>query len=228
MKAKIFAIGAAALLALLVLNAPISTAQQDAVTAERSAEFSDIAKVVTRLANVLDNVKSLPYLFADIINALCGATLSEGAMSALFTGFCGVIEMSLGSTICAMPVAVVGLLLLFFSYFCPPVIGLLWGIPVLMIIRIIAAFIGATIGPIAAEAVDSAIGLSEMCGGICTSVYFALTPLWDLCSMIVEPIVEIISVVFPLIDSGIDAFMSLVLEPLTNYGDAMLRELYGV
>ncbi len=224
MKAKIFAIGATVLLALLVLNTPIITAQQDVVTAGRSAEFSDIASVITRLANVLDNVKSLPYLFADTINALCGATLSEGTMNALFTGFCGMIEVFLGIIFSWMPAAVVSLLLLYCSVFFPPLIGLLWGIPVFMLIMCI----GASIGVIVAGTVDDAIGLSEMCGGICTSVYFALTPLWELCSTIVEPILEIISMVFPLIDAAIDAFMGLVLEPCTNFGDAMLRALYGV
>ena len=222
MKTKAFASGAALLLTLLVLNAPVSTAQKGSAASKKGTGFMDVAQVFARLANVLDNVKSLPNALVDYINALCAVTLSEQAINNLFASYCGCLEMYIVEIIVnSITIYIVGPVLLI-SLFLPPVIGLLWGIPVIILIFTIALSIGA----IVVGSLDSAIGLSSMCGGICSSIYFALTPLWQLLSKIVEPILGIVSMVFPLFDMAIDNLMSLIAKPCIGFSDLSLRELY--
>jgi hypothetical protein len=222
MKTKAFAFGAALLLTLLVLNAPVSTAQKGSATSKKGTGFLDIAQVFARLANVLDNVKSLPNVAVDYINALCAVTLSEEAINNLFASYCGCLEMYIVIMIVNSITLSIVVPVLLISLFLPPVIGLLWGIPVIILIYAIVPSIGAII----AGSLDSAIGLSSMCGGICSSIYFALTPLWQLLSKIVEPILGIVSMVFPLFDMAIDNLMSLIAKPCIGFSDLSLRELY--
>jgi phage-related protein len=230
MKTKAFASGAALLLTLLVLNAPVSTAQKGSAASKKGTGFMDVAQVFARLANVLDNVKSLPNALVDYINALCAVTLSEQAINNLFASYCGCLEMIIVIRIVLYIAeiigSIIGMIALFISFFLPPVIGLLWGFPVCVLILGISAMAGAVIGLIIAGSLDSAMGLSSMCGGICSSIYFALTPLWQLLSKIVEPILGIVSMVFPLFDMAIDNFMSLIAKPCIGFSDLSLRELY--
>jgi len=227
---RIFALSAALLLALLVLNAPVSTAQKGPAASEKGAEFLDIAQVLARLASVLDNVKSLPNVAVDFINALCAVTLSEEAITNLFATCCGCLEMSIVLVIvlviAGIIVWIIDYTVLFISAFLPPVIGLLWGIPVTFLILEISAMGGAMIVPIIAEMIDSTIGLSSMCGGMCSSIYFALTPLWQLFSRILEPVLGLVSMVFPVVDMAIDASMNLMIRPCIDFLDLALRELY--
>jgi len=230
MRTKIFALSAALLLALLVLNAPVSFAQQGSAASKKGTGFMNVAQVFVRLANVLDNVKSLPNVLVDFINTLCAVTLSKEAITDLCTFPCGFLEMEIFVMIAAMIAEFIGVIIGFIVWGLITVftlgLGIFAGFFVFCIVVIIATIIGAVIGVIIAGALDEAIGLSGMCGGICSSIYFALTPLWQLLSKIIAPILEAVSMVFPLFDMAIDNLMSLIAKPCVGFLDLALRELY--
>jgi hypothetical protein len=226
MRTKIFALSAALLLALLVLNAPVSYAQQGSAASEKGTGFMNVAQVFVRLANVLDNVKSLPNVAVDFINALCAVTLSKEAITDLCTFPCGFLEMGIIMYAAIFIGLIPSFIILLISMFLPLGIGMLWGFPVYVIMFVGLSLIGMIIGIIIAGRLDEAIGLSGMCGGICSSIYFALTPLWQLLSKIIAPILEVVSMVFPLFDMAIDNFMSLIAKPCVGFSDLCLRELY--
>ena len=210
------------------------------VTVERAADadFTMLAKVFARAAYILDNVASLPDMAYDFTEAIFAVTLSEDAITALFTTVIAVVELIIGWFIFGIPVyflvdipaVIIGMIVVFLSAFLPPIIGLIWGFPACILIvwvgLLISLLISLLIAIIPVEMLDNAIGLSGLIGGVLSRIYFALTLLWKILYKFIGPIIRLLRKINPIINKGIDAALGLLGEPIADFGDRFLKEVY--
>ena len=197
------------------------------VTVERAADadFTMLAKVFARAAHILDNVASLPDLAYDFIEAIFAVTLSKDTITVLFTLVIVVAELLIGMLIVEIPARIIGVIVLCLSMFLTPIIGLILGIPAYWLIRVVGDLI-AIIVIIPVRMLDNAVGLSGFIGGKLSTIYFALTPLWKSLYTIIGPVIELLRKINPIINNGIDVAIGLFGEPIADFGDRFLKEVY--
>ena len=199
------------------------------VTVERAADadFTMLAKMFARASYILDNVASLPDMAYDFIEAMFAVTLSEDAITALFTT---PIAFAVFWIIETIIVIIVGIILAI-----PLIIStMLLGIPILgwavsfviwVVTIIVMAFV--TMGAlIIAEMLDGAVNISGIVGGLLADIYFLLSPLWKILYKIIGPIIGLLRKINPIINKGIDAGLGLLGEPIADFGDRFLKEVY--